>query len=238
MNIHKIDEDAVVVFSGGQDSTTCLIWALRKFQHVTAFSFNYKQRHRVELEQAKEIFRILKENREIRLDWHDENKLVEHKIVDITFLPELISSAMIQEKDIHTDKRNGLPNTFVPGRNLFFLTIAAAWAYQKEINNLVTGVCQTDYSGYPDCRNSTMKSLQNTLSLALDRGMMIYTPLMWKTKADTVKMMEKLGDIELLKYTHTCYKGERPACGACPACELRLEGFREAGIEDPLAYKS
>ncbi|MGV9206080.1 MAG: 7-cyano-7-deazaguanine synthase QueC, partial [Promethearchaeia archaeon] len=229
MAIHKIAEPALVVFSGGQDSTTCLIWALRKFDYVTVFTFDYKQRHQAEIDCAKNIVQLLQENREVDLDLLADDKIVEHKIVEISFLSELLETAMIQDLEIGTDAESGLPTTFVPGRNLLFLTIAASYAYQKEIKHLVTGVCQTDFSGYPDCRDSTVKSLQATLSLGLDYDVVIHTPLMWLSKADTVKMMDELGDIELLKYTHTCYKGERPACGECPACKLRLKGFKEAG---------
>ncbi|MFO8017351.1 MAG: 7-cyano-7-deazaguanine synthase QueC [Promethearchaeia archaeon] len=238
MDIKKIAEPALVVFSGGQDSTTCLIWALRKFEEVTAISFKYNQRHEVELKWAKKIVQALRENKKIKMNWLNGNKIVEHKIVKIPFISNLLETAMIQEDEITTNAETGLPTTFVPGRNILFLTIAASWAYQKHIDNLVTGVGQTDFSGYPDCRNSTMKSLQNTLTLGLERGMMIHTPLMRKTKADTVRMMDELGDIELFKYTHTCYRGERPACGECPACKLRLKGFQEAGIEDPLEYEN
>jgi len=144
---------------------------------------------------------------------------------------------MIQDLDIEYDDEKNLPTTFVPGRNILFLTIAAAYAYQKRIKHIITGVCQTDYSGYPDCRDATIKSLQATLKLGLEYDIIIHTPLMWKTKAETIKMMQKLGGLELYKYTHTCYKGERPACGECPACELRLKGFKEVGLVDPLEYK-
>ena len=118
------------------------------------------------------------------------------------------------------------------------MTIAGAVAYQKKIKHLVTGVCQTDYSGYPDCRDSTMKSLQETLQLGMDYDIKIHTPLMWKSKAETIKLMQDLGEIKLLKYTHTCYEGKRPACGNCFACELRLKGFKEAGVIDPLEYEN
>ena len=145
---------------------------------------------------------------------------------------------MIQDLEINYDEDTGLPTTFVPGRNILFLTIAAGYAYQKKIKHIVAGVCQTDYSGYPDCRDATIKSLQDTLKLGLDYDITIHTPLMFKTKAESIKLMQELGGFDLFKYTHTCYKGERPACGECFACELRLNGFKKAGLKDPIEYKS
>ena len=220
---------ALVVFSGGQDSTTCLIWALKTFDRISAITFNYKQRHQVEIECSKKIIDIVREN---------YNKKIEHVIIDISFLSKILKTAMIQDLEITHNEETNLPTTFVPGRNILFLTIAAAMAYQKKIKNLVAGVCQTDYSGYPDCRDETIKSLQETLKLGLDYDITIHTPLMWKTKAETIKMMQELGELELYKHTHTCYKGERPACGECFACKLRLKGFREAGLKDPLEYRN
>ena len=234
----KIEEPALVVFSGGQDSTTCLIWALKKFKNVSAITFNYKQRHDVEIECAKNIIEILNSRKDIQLDWLNNKNVIDHIIVDIPFLSRLLKTAMIQDLEIKYDHDTGLPTTFVPGRNILFLTIAASYAYQKKIRHLVTGVCQTDYSGYPDCRDATIRSLQDTLKLGLDYDIIIHTPLMWKNKAETIKLMQSLGGFDLFKYTHTCYKGERPACGKCFACELRLKGFKEAGLKDPLEYKS
>ncbi|MFW9877861.1 MAG: 7-cyano-7-deazaguanine synthase QueC [Candidatus Thorarchaeota archaeon] len=235
--MNKFKESAIVVFSGGQDSTTCLVWALRKFKDVLALTFNYNQRHGIEIDSAKHIITILNSSEKKPLDWLKLSSPIKHKVIDISFLSKLLKTAMIQDLEIVENKETGLPNTFVPGRNLIFLTIAAAYAYQKNIMNLIAGVCQTDYSGYPDCRDSSIKSLQATLKLGMEYDIIIHTPLMWKTKAETIKIMEKLGGLELYKYTHTCYKGERPACGKCPACELRLKGFEEAGIKDPLEYK-
>lgn len=234
----KKKASCVVIFSGGQDSTTCLVWALKKFDKVSVISFNYGQRHKIELECAKNIIDILKSREKHQIEWLGGNQIVEYKIVDISFVSDLLQTAMIQEEEITYDEETGLPTTFVPGRNILFITVAAAYSYQKEIKHLVAGVCQTDYSGYPDCRDATIKSLQATLKLGLDYDIIIHTPLMWKTKADTIKLMEKLGGLELYKYTHTCYRGERPACGKCFACQLRLMGFKEAGLEDPLEYKS
>ena len=235
--MQKIDHQALVIFSGGQDSTTCLIWALKKFKKVSAITFNYKQRHQVEIDCAKKIIDIINSKKKIQMDWFKDNNKIDHIIMDISFLSNLLQTAMIQDLEIKHDLDTNLPTTFVPGRNILFLTIAAAYAYQQKIKHLIAGVCQTDYSGYPDCRDATIKSLQATLKLGLEYDIIIHTPLMWKTKAETIKLMQKLGGINLYKYTHTCYKGESPACGECPACELRLKGFEEVGIEDPLEYK-
>ncbi len=234
----KIDEPALVVFSGGQDSTTCLVWALKKFKSVSAITFNYKQRHQVEIECAKNIIKMLSSKKILQIDWLENIAVINHTVVDISFLSDLLQTDIIQDLEIKYDVDTGLPTTFVPGRNILFITIAAAYAYQQKIKHLVAGVCQTDYSGYPDCRDATIKSLQATLKLGMDYDIIIHTPIMWKNKAETIKLMEKLGGFELYKYTHTCYKGERPACGECFACELRLVGFKEAGLKDPLEYKT
>lgn len=234
----KINASALVIFSGGQDSTTCLVWALKKFKNISAITFNYNQRHQIEIESAKKIIKLLNSNKEITSNIKKDFSQIEHKIVEVSFLSNLLKTAMIQDIEITYDSETKLPTTFVPGRNILFLTIAAAYAYQHKINHLITGVCQTDYSGYPDCRDTTIKSLQATLKLGLDYEVFIHTPLMWKNKAETIKMMQELGGFELYKYTHTCYKGERPACGECFACELRLNAFKELGLEDPLEYKS
>ncbi|MGQ4873408.1 MAG: 7-cyano-7-deazaguanine synthase QueC [Promethearchaeia archaeon] len=233
------DEPAIVVFSGGQDSTTCLVWALKRFKKLYIMTFNYHQRHSIEIEMAKKIVNILKsENRKKHLNWLKDDKIEDHKIVEINVLSDLLKTAMIQESEIIYDEETRLPTTFVPGRNILFLTIAAAYAYQKKIRHIVIGVSQTDYSGYPDCRDSTIKALQATIKLGMDYDVIIHTPLMWRSKAETIKLMQKLGGLELYKYTHTCYRGERPACGECFACELRLKGFEEVGIKDPLEYKN
>ena len=234
----KIEEPALVVFSGGQDSTTCLFWALKKFKNVSAITFNYKQRHNVEIKCAKNIIEILNSRKDIQLDWLNDKNVIDHIIVDISFLSRLLKTAMIQDLEIKYDNDTGLPTTFLPGRNILFLTIAASYAYQKKIRHVIAGVCQTDYSGYPDCRDATIRSLQATLKLGLDYDIIIHTPLMWKNKAETIKLMQDLGGFDLFKYTHTCYKGERPACGECFACELRLRGFKEVGLKDPLEYRS
>lgn len=235
--MQKKDQSALLIFSGGQDSTTCLIWALKNFKEVQVLTFNYKQRHNIEIKCAKKIIDLLNSKTELQINWLKNIEFIEHKIIDISFLSELLQSAMIQDLEIKYDEETDLPTTFVPARNILFLTIAAAYAYQKKIRNLVAGVCQTDYSGYPDCRDETIKSLQDTLKLGLDYDITIHTPLMDRTKAESIKLMQKLGGFDLFKYTHTCYKGERPACGKCFACELRLKGFKEAGLKDPLEYK-
>ncbi|MEK7085916.1 MAG: 7-cyano-7-deazaguanine synthase QueC [Patescibacteria group bacterium] len=218
----KNQQTALVLLSGGQDSTTCLAWAKKKFGKICAITFDYGQRHKIEIASAK-------------------------KIADKTKIPLLIYKTDIFKKftqNALTNKnikikilKNKLTSTFVPGRNLIFLSIAAIYAYQLGISNLITGVCQTDYSGYPDCRDKFIKSLEKSINLAMETKFKIHTPLMWLTKAQTIKLMQQLGQIELLKSTHTCYKGLSPACGTCPACKLRLKGFKEAGIKDPLKYQ-
>lgn len=213
---------ALVAFSGGQDSTTCLAYALKNFDEVHALTFDYGQRHKIEIEQAKKIAELLN---------------IPHEIIEIDIFSKLNKNALTHPAVEITPGQSGrLPSTFVPGRNLIFLSLAAIKAYQFGITDLIAGVCQTDYSGYPDCRNSFIKSLERSVSLALDKEFQIHTPLMWLTKAQTVKLIQELGYLELLHDSHTCYRGLRPACGTCPACALRLKGFKEAGIMDPLEY--
>ncbi|MBI2463590.1 7-cyano-7-deazaguanine synthase QueC [Candidatus Peregrinibacteria bacterium] len=212
---------ALVVFSGGQDSSTCLVWAMRKFDAVEAITFDYDQRHRVEIVCAKKIAKI---------------KKIKHTVIDARFLHDMTKNALTR-KNVKIEWKNALPSTFVPGRNLMFLSLAGIIAYQKGIQNIVAGVCQTDFSGYPDCRDAFIQSLQKTLNLAMEYDFTMHTPLMFLTKKETVELMRDFGEIDLLRHTHTCYYGKRPACGACPACELRLKGFREAGIADPLPYE-
>lgn len=214
---------ALVVLSGGQDSTTCLAWALEKFDHIEAITFDYGQRHRCELDAAKKIAELTQ---------------IPQQTLEFDLFSKLTENALTNhQQEITSGSDSELPSTFVPGRNLIFLTLAAIHAHKLGITDLVTGVCQTDYSGYPDCREEFIKSAENTISLALDQKFTIHTPLMHMTKAETVKMMQELGQIELLKHSHTCYEGKRPACGQCPACKLRLKGFQEAGINDPLDYQ-
>ncbi len=210
--------EAIILHSGGQDSTTCLAWALKKFKKVYVVSFDYGQRHKAELKAARLIAKLLK---------------VPFQIIKLPIIKELTKNALTDKK-IKIKAGKGLPSTFVDGRNHMFLSVAAIYAKQMNIPNLVTGVCQTDYSGYPDCRDDFIKSLQKTLQLAMDYPFKIHTPLMKLTKAQSIKLMQKLGGLDLLKYTMTCYEGTRPACGKCPACKLRSKGFKEAGIEDPI----
>ncbi|MGB5626477.1 MAG: 7-cyano-7-deazaguanine synthase QueC [Woeseiaceae bacterium] len=222
--VPETDEKALVVLSGGQDSTTCLYWAIGRFgrDNVLTITFDYGQRHRIELDCA--------------------SRVAKQAGVPNTCLPIDTFSALggdaLTDSDIPVDTSassgNALPNTFVPGRNLVFLTFAAAFAYQRGISNLVTGVAQTDYSGYPDCRNETIRALQQTLRIGMESDIVIHTPLMHLSKRETVELARDLGGLPAMALTHTCYNGQRPPCGNCPACELRARGFAEAGIEDPL----
>lgn len=234
MNSIKLSS-ALVLLSGGQDSTTCLAWALKKFQKVYGITFDYGQRHKIELISAKKIAQICK----IPLKIYKTD--IFQKFTKNALTNKNITIKIPKTKPACPADR--LPSTFVPGRNHIFLSIAAIYAKQLGISDIITGVCQTDYSGYPDCRNEFIKSLEKTINLAFGNTKInpdtikIHTPLMWLTKSKTVKLMQQLGQIKLLKYSHTCYKGYRPACGKCPACKLRLKGFREAGVKDPLGYK-
>ena len=213
---------AVVLFSGGQDSATCLAQALSECEEVHAVGFDFGQRHRVELEQASIISR--KAN-------------VPFQIVDLAFLPKLSTNAQTDDSLSIEHNEGELPSTFVPGRNLFFLSVAAVIAREKGFDTLYTGVCETDYSGYPDCRSDFIASCEQTINLAMETKLKIKTPLMALSKAETVYLMKDLGHLEWYSETHTCYEGKRPACGVCPACLLRLKGFEEAGISDPLLYQ-
>lgn len=217
-----MSERALVVLSGGQDSTTCLYWAIDRYgrDNVEAVTFDYGQRHRIELDCARDVsMRAGIGQTELSIDTF--NQLGGNALTDGNI-------------DVAEGGDGELPSTFVPGRNLIFLTFAAAHAWQRGIANLVTGVAQTDYSGYPDCRQETIDSLSNTLTMGMDRTFVIHTPLMNLSKKETVLLAEKLGAIDAMALTHTCYEGERPPCGKCPACVLRAKGFAEAGIDDPL----
>ena len=223
---------ALVLFSGGQDSTTCLAWALARFAHVETIGFDYGQRHRIEMDVRLET---LREMREAFAQWRD--KLGEDHVVNLAVLGQISDTALTRDVAIAYEK-NGLPNTFVPGRNLLFLTFAAAVAYRRGLNVLVGGMCETDFSGYPDCRDNTMKAMQVALSLGFDQTLRVETPLMWIGKADTWALAESLGGAALtdlvIEHTHTCYNGVRDTmhawgygCGECPACELRKAGFEK-----------
>ena len=215
--------DALVTLSGGQDSTTCLYWAIRKFgqDKVESITFDYGQRHRVEIECAKAIA---------------EGAGVANTLIPIDTFSVLAGNALTDSTiEVDADTKEGeLPNTFVPGRNIIFLTYAAAYAWPREIGHLVTGVAQTDYSGYPDCREETIDALQTTLQLGMESDVEIHAPLMHLSKKDTVNLARELGAIDAMALTQTCYEGKRPPCGECPACRLRAKGFAEAGIDDPL----
>lgn len=218
------DETALVVLSGGQDSTTCLYWAIDRFgtKNVSTISFDYGQRHKIELECAARIA---------------ERASVSNVCIPINTFAALGGDALTDsniEVENQVSAESGLPNTFVPGRNLIFLTFAAAYAYQRGIDHLVTGVAQTDYSGYPDCREDTIRALQQALRAGMESTVLIHTPLMHLSKKETVELAVQLGALPALALTHTCYNGERPPCGRCPACELRAKGFAAAGVEDPL----
>lgn len=211
---------ALVVLSGGQDSTTCLYWALQRFATVSAITFDYGQRHRVELDCARRIA---------------EQAGVGHLQVPVSSLAALGGNSLTDASiSVQTGDTEGLPNSFVPGRNLLFLTLAAAHAWQGGIRHLVTGVAQTDYSGYPDCRSETIAALQEALRLGMESDVTIHTPLMHLSKKDTVLLAKECGALDAMALTHTCYNGARPPCGECPACVLRARGFAEAGIPDPL----
>jgi 7-cyano-7-deazaguanine synthase len=221
---------ALVLFSGGQDSTTCLAWALQNYDHVETIGFDYGQRHVVELECRQKIIASMREKFPA---WG--KRLGADHLLDMKLLSEISDTAMTTNKAIEVEK-SGLPNTFVPGRNLLFFSFAAAVAYRRELKSLVGGMCETDFSGYPDCRDNTLKSLQVTLSLGMDYPLVIETPLMWLNKQQTWQMAFDLGGGELLEVvreqSHTCYLGDRKTwhewgygCAICPACELRAKGY-------------
>lgn len=218
---------AVVVLSGGQDSSTCLYWAIDRWgrEGIVTLTFDYGQRHRIELEAARDVAKFAG---------------VPNAVLPIDTLRVLGGSALTADEITvrsEVNPENNLPNTFVPGRNLIFLTYAAAFAYQTGLHHLVTGVAQTDYSGYPDCREPTIQSLEETIRLGMEYEISIHTPLMHLTKADTVRMVSELGGLEAMGLTHTCYNGQRPPCGTCPACVIRARGFEEAGVPDPLIQR-
>ena len=221
---------ALVLFSGGQDSTTCLAWALSRWERVETIGFDYGQRHAVELEARRRVLARL--SREFP-SWR--TRLGEDRVIDLRVLGEISETALTREVDIELGK-SGLPNTFVPGRNILFFAVAAATAYRRGLQVLVGGMCETDYSGYPDCRDDTLKALQVALGLGLERRILIETPLMWLDKAATWQMALELGGQRLVDLivaeTHTCYLGERGerhawghGCGRCPACDLRRRGY-------------
>nr|WP_315478870.1 7-cyano-7-deazaguanine synthase QueC [uncultured Rhodoferax sp.] len=229
---------ALVLFSGGQDSTTCLAHALARYERVETIAFDYRQRHSVELDAR---LNVLRELRTRFPQW--AAKLGEDHLLDLAVLGEVSETSLTRDTAFQMEA-NGLPNTFVPGRNLLFMTLAAALAYRRGLQVIVTGVCETDFSGYPDCRDDTMKALQLALSLGMDKRFLIETPLMWIDKAQTWELAYALGEqsgvpgggealVDLVvEHTHTCYLGDRThrqawgyGCGSCPACELRAKGY-------------
>jgi 7-cyano-7-deazaguanine synthase len=225
-----MSDKALVLFSGGQDSATCLAWALNRFSHIETVGFDYGQRHRIELEVRTTFLAALRSSFP-----HWDSKLGEDHCLDLSALGSVSETALTRDVAIATET-DGLPNTFVPGRNLLFLTFAAALAYQRGLKHLVIGVCETDYSGYPDCRDDTLKALQVALNLGMESRFVIHAPLMWIDKAQTWRLAADLGGAALtdliIEATHTCYNGNRDrrrlwgyGCGACPACDLRAKGF-------------
>lgn len=208
---------AVVVFSGGQDSTTCLVQALKKYDEVHAITFDYGQRHKLEIEVAEKLCKQL--------------GVKAHKVMDVGLLNELAISSLTRD-DIpvsHELQENGLPNSFVPGRNILFLTLAGIYAYQIGAESVITGVCETDFSGYPDCRDQFVKSINNALILGMDREFSIETPLMWLNKAETWALANQNDALELIRNeTLTCYNGIiGDGCGDCPSCDLRRVGLMD-----------
>jgi 7-cyano-7-deazaguanine synthase len=231
--------NALVLFSGGQDSTTCLAHALTRYARVETLAFDYRQRHVVELQSRLEVLKAIRTRFP---DWAE--KLGEDHLLDLAVLGQVSETSLTRDMAFQMEA-SGLPNTFVPGRNLLFLTLAAALAYRRDLDVIVTGVCETDFSGYPDCRDDTMKAMQIALSLGMDRRLLIETPLMWIDKAQTWALAHQLGEQShagggdalvdiLVSHSHTCYLGDRThrqdwgyGCGTCPACELRARGWQQ-----------
>jgi 7-cyano-7-deazaguanine synthase len=223
-------ERAIVLFSGGQDSTVCLAWALERFTEVETIGFDYGQRHAVELA----VRPVVREKmRALKPEW--AGRLRDDHLIDLSVLGEVSETALTRDVAIEMAD-SGLPTTFVPGRNLVFLTFAGALAYRRGAKNLVAGMCETDYSGYPDCRDDTIKAMQVALTLGMDRRFVVHTPLMWIDKAATFALADEIGGEALLQLvvedTHSCYLGDRSqrhdwgyGCGECPACQLRAAGF-------------
>ena len=225
-----MSEGALVLFSGGQDSATCLAWALERFDWVETVGFDYGQRHRVELD-CRDGFRSALTA--LKPDWG--TRLGPDHLLDLSILGQVSETALTRDAEIML-RKDGLPNTFVPGRNVLFFTLAAALAYRRELRHMIGGMCETDYSGYPDCRDDTLKALQVTLNLGMGNRSVIHTPLMWLDKAATWQLAQTIGGDELVECirtdTHTCYLGERIelhdwgyGCATCPACEVRMRGY-------------
>jgi len=224
------EETALVLFSGGQDSTTCVAWALERFGRVETIGFDYGQRHAVELAVRPKLRQKLAS---LRSEW--AARLGEDHLIKLDTLAAISETALTRDMKIEMGQ-GGLPTTFVPGRNLVFLTFAGAVAYRRGAGHLVAGMCETDYSGYPDCRDDTIKAMQLALTLGMDRRFVVHTPLMWIDKAGTFALAKDIGGQPLLdlviEETHSCYRGDRSqwhawgyGCGECPACRLRADGF-------------
>jgi 7-cyano-7-deazaguanine synthase len=228
--VNSVGDAALVLFSGGQDSTVCLAWALERFSSVETIGFDYGQRHRTELDMRP---RIRERMRTLRADW--ATRLGDDHVVKLDALAAISETALTRDVAIEI-AQNGLPTTFVPGRNLAFFAFAGALAYRRGTKHLVAGMCETDFSGYPDCRDDTVKAMQVALTLGMDRRVVIHTPLMWIDKAGTFELAQEIGGdafVDLVvEETHTCYLGDRSrrhpwgyGCGTCPACRLRADGF-------------
>ena len=227
-----MNSSALVLFSGGQDSTTCLAWTLARYERVETIGFDYGQRHAIELSMRPQLLTNLRAQNPA---WQE--RLGDDHLIDLSLLASISNSALTSDAAIAMQE-NGLPNTFVPGRNLLFLTVAAALAYRRGMTALVGGMCETDFSGYPDCRNETLRALESAINLGMASTLRIETPLMWLDKAQSWKLAEELGGqalVELIRTdTHTCYLGERGTlhawghgCASCPACALRARGYQE-----------
>jgi len=216
----KKQEKAIVIFSGGQDSTTCLYWAINRYKEVECITFNYGQKHSVELEQAKKI-----------CDYEN----IKQTVIDISFLNTIVESALTSNGDVNKINDKGLPTSFVPNRNQLFITMAHSYAQKIDAKTLITGVCQTDYSGYPDCRETFVKFIEVATNIGSDSNIEIKTPLMYLTKAETFELAETEKCLDrVITLSHTCYNGVRDklyywgyGCGDCPACELRKKGYNE-----------
>lgn len=228
--ISNIAGSCLVLLSGGQDSAVCLAWALKRYETVETLGFAYGQRHSIELECRPRLREALLQTFPL---WG--KRFGPDHILDLSLLGGISDTALTSEAEI-TFSKSGLPNTFVPGRNLLFFTLAAALGYRRGIRDLIGGMCETDYSGYPDCRHETLAALNQAINLGMAERFSIVTPLMWLTKADTWQLTYELGGQKLVdivvEHTHTCYKGDREhrrewgyGCGVCPACELRARGF-------------
>lgn len=225
-------DSALVLFSGGQDSTTCLAWALEHYPKVETIGFDYGQRHAIELSVRPAL---LEQLRAANPAW--DSRLGQDHMIDLSLIAAISDTALTQDVEIAMQE-NGLPNTFVPGRNLLFMTVAATVAYRRGLSVLVGGMCETDFSGYPDCRDDTMKALQVALNLGMATRLKVETPLMWLDKRQTWALARQLGGTRLVDLirsgTHTCYLGQRGelhpwgyGCGSCPACALRARGYQE-----------